>query len=111
MAQFSFAVPFEVGETWCRRNFFSPDMKPIGEDLKLIAVSAPDLPVIIESAVAKTEAEGGWGGKMPVVEVHVRLASPAVAAGLAIATIQVDVEGPLLSCGDVSDACEAGSSG
>ncbi|MCB1544626.1 MAG: hypothetical protein KDJ30_10250 [Rhodoblastus sp.] len=111
MARFDCKVPFKPGETWRRQNFFSPEMKPIGENPSVISVSAPDLPAVVESAATKTEAEAGWGGKTPVVEVYLRLATPASSNSVAIATIEAAVDGALLSCGEVADACDSGSSG
>lgn len=111
MAQFECAVPFKTGETWCRRNFFSADMKPIGVNMRVISLSAPTLPAISESTVTLTESQTGWGDKIPVIEVYVRLASPVAAAGSVKVTIQAEVEGKLIACGEAADACGPGSSG
>lgn len=111
MAQFSCVVPFAAGETWVRRNFFSPDMKPIGADLHVLKVIASGLPAVAESAVTRTEADAGWGGKTPVVEIYLRLVAPAAHAGDAVVMIEVDLQGALVSCAEASDACALGSSG
>jgi hypothetical protein len=86
-------------------------MKPIGAAMRVVSVSAPDLPPVAESAVTKAESQTGLGDKIPVIEVYIRLASPAAEASSVNVVVEAEVEGVLIACGDAADACEAGSSG
>jgi hypothetical protein len=109
MARFKCELLFSAGEKWCRRNFFSPDMKPIGEP-KTIGIVQRDLPPPVEVA-SKIKVVPGRSGKMPVIEVYLRLQSPALTAGRAVVTIEAEVEGKLVPCAKVPGACSPGSSG
>jgi hypothetical protein len=110
MARFKCELPFQVGEKWCRRNFFSPGGKPIGEP-RTIKIVQTDLPPMVAAASKKIEVVSGRGGKVPVIEVYLRLQSPAVTAGRAVVTIEAEVEGKLVPCAKVPGACSPGSSG
>jgi hypothetical protein len=111
MTEFNCTVPFEAGTTWVRRNFFSLEMKPIGDSPEILSARTDGLPAIKTCEVRKTSTESGWGDQTPVIEVYIALQSPAPAPGAAIVLIEADIEGELKACSEVADACNGGSSG
>jgi hypothetical protein len=111
VAEFNCSVPFEAGETWVRRNFFSVEMKPIGDNLKILSSRVEELPAIKTCEARKTTVESGWGGDTPVIEIYVELQAAAAAIGVAVVMIEADVQGELAACSEVPDACVSGSSG
>lgn len=111
MPQFECSVPFKAGEIWRRWNLFSVELKPIGEGLRIVSVIAPDELTVAETAVARRDSQTGWGERIPVIEVYVRLTAPVAGSSHVKVTIEADVTGVLAPCSDAADACEAGSSG
>ena len=111
MPMFECAVPFDTGETWCRRNFFSLDMNSIGDKPRVVSFQSPDDLAVKEAEASKTISQSGWGSEIPVIEVHVQLETPAANRGIVNVTIDAELEGELVACADVADACEAGTSG
>lgn len=111
MAEFICSVPFEAGKSWVRRNFFSLDMKPIGDGPKVLSSRTDGLPAIETCEVRKTTAESGWGDQIPVIEVYVALQTPTSEPGTAVVTIEAAVQGQLKACSEVSDMCNGGSTG
>lgn len=110
MARFKCEVLFSAGEKWCRRNFFSPGGKPIGEQLRFIKIIQTDLPPLVAMNLKK-EVSGRGSKKRPVIEIYLRLQSPALTAGRVVVTIEAEVEGKLVPCANVPGACSPGSSG
>lgn len=111
MAEFICSVPFEAGKTWVRRNFFSLELKPIGDGPKVLSSRVDGLPAIKACEARKTTAESGWGDQTPVIEVYVALQTPTSAPGIAVVTIEADVQGELKACSEVTDVCNGGSMG
>jgi hypothetical protein len=110
MARFKCELPFSAGEKWCRRNFFSPGGKPIGEQLRFIQLVQTGLPPSV-AIKFKKKVSGRGSKKTPVIEIYLRLQSPALTAGRAVVTFEAEVEGKLVPCADVPGACSPGSSG
>jgi len=111
MNRFTCEVPFLPGETWRRWNFFSLNLAAIDGDPVLVSAVSDNVPQAREVSVLKTSVENGWAAMQEVIQIYVILEAAAAVKGRVLVTIDAGVQGDLIACGAVSDACLPGESG